>query len=139
MAKHTNEPKKGVSKQEKSRQDNLAKLEPLSPKWIAHISQALEAVRPCDYCDSLGNSAKRNFEDKCLKCGGTKVIPDNSQRNWAAEEVGSRIAPKPKPSEVVIDDKRAFEELADTAKDISNEDLNKLAAQLGITFDEENG
>jgi hypothetical protein len=139
MAKHTNEPKKGITKQEKLRQDNLAKLEPLSPRWIAHISEALGAVRPCDYCNIDGAAAKLDENNRCLKCHGTKYIADNSQRNWAAEEVGSRIAPKPKPSEIVLDDKRDFEELAEKAKDISNDDLNTLAKHLGITFDEENG
>lgn len=139
MAKHTNEPKKGVSKQEKLRQDNLARLEPLSPKWIAHISQALEAVRPCDYCDSLGNSVKHDEAGLCLKCHGSKTIPDNTQRNWAAEEVGSRIAPKPKPTELVVDTKSDFEELADKVKDLTDADVNALAAKLGITFDQENG
>lgn len=134
MAKHTNEPKKGPSKQEKLRQDNLAKLEPLSPKWIAHISQALEAVRPCDYCDTLGNSAKRDVEDKCLKCHGTKVIPDNAQRNWAAEEVGSRIAPKPKPTEIVLDDKRDTEEAEEAVQQASNEDLDTMLKKFGLTI-----
>lgn len=132
MAKHTNEPKKGISKQEKLRQDNLAKLEPLSPKWIAHISEALEAVRPCDYCDALGNSAKRDEAGLCIKCHGRKVIPDNSQRNWAADEVGSRIAPKPKPTEIVFDDKRDTEEAEETVKQASNEDLDAMLKKLGL-------
>lgn len=140
MGRHTAEKAKVISKQDKSRQRHMASLELLAPKAIRYIEDSLTAVLPCSYCstkDGVLQVAKRDENDKCLKCHGTNLLPDHEARKWATEEVAARIVPKPKSVEMELDDKREMEEWAEVADKLPNEKIDELAKMLGMTFSDD--
>jgi len=137
MPRHAKDQAKNDSKEAKLRHEAIEKLRPLTPKWIKHIETSLESVVPCEYCTKEGLAAKVDVNGKCLKCHGEQLVPDKSQRNWAAEEVGARLAPKPKAQEIQLDDKREFDELAEKLKNIDDTSMDQLASSLGIVFDDD--
>lgn len=141
MARHAPDKKSSrATKEDQRRKENLEKFDRLTPKAIRHIEESLEAQAPCSYCDSNGNAAKRDSEGNCIKCHGSKLVPDVDRRNWATEEIVSRVAPKPKASEIQIDDKRTDEEdLKDKLANAPAEAVNKAAEQiLGLLGGKEN-
>lgn len=136
MAKHT-AGKKGKSSSDVKKEENLKKWEKLYPKSLEHVEESLKASIPCFYCDKDGNSVKRDKDNKCLVCHGAGEVPDTKRRDWAAEEVNSRVAPKPKPMEITIDEKSDFEEFEKEVSEMPKDQLDKLAKDLGIVFNED--
>lgn len=137
MAKHTADKPKVLSKQDKTRMKHMASLELLMPKAQKFIEECLDAVRPCSYCRVDGDKvivAKRDAEGKCIECHGTNLVPDKESRKWAAEEVASRIVPKPKAVEMEVDDKREVDEWMAAAEAMDDDAVAKLAEQMKITF-----
>lgn len=133
MAKHTPDTKsKKKSSQDLKREENLKKFEELSPKAIKHVKESLDAVLPCSYCDKDGNAVKKDAEGKCIKCHGAFIVPDIARRDWAAEEVNSRVAPKPKAVEMTVDDKSDMDEFEKELESRSKEEVDKLFESLNL-------
>jgi hypothetical protein len=64
-------------------------------------------------------------------------MPDKEQRNWAADRVLDRAAPKPKPVELALDDKRGLEDFERDLSEKPTDVVNNLAAQLGVVLESE--
>lgn len=135
------------SKEDQKRKDVLSKLEPLTPKWIAHVESGLNATRPCDFCSyiwskdvepikMLNPNVKQDAEGKCIKCHGSLLVADIAQRNWAAEQLGDRIAPKPKAQEIKLKDETDLTEFEKELDGADSKLIDKLAKELNIAFDE---
>lgn len=137
------------SKEDVNRKDVLAKLEPLTPKWIAHVQAGLEATRPCDFCSYIWSkdevpvkmlhpNTKQDADGKCIKCHGTLLVADINQRNWAAEQLGDRIAPKPKAQEIKLKDDADTTEFEKGLEGVDDNVLAKLAKELNVVLDNGN-
>lgn len=119
---------------DKERQKVLRQFFNLDEPAIAHIKQSLTASRICTYCNSKGEAAKQDKAKKCLECHGTMQVPDVQRRNWAADEVVSRIAPKPKAVEMVVDEKRDLLEFTTDLQNKSDKEIKEIINDLGISF-----
>jgi len=126
-----------VTNIDKERQRVLKRFFELDEKALLHIKDSLISTRICSYCTIKGVATKTDKNGKCLECHGTNLIPDVQRRNWATDEVVSRIAPKPKAVEMAVDDKRDLLDLSDDLKNKTDKQLKDLADNLGINFGEE--
>jgi hypothetical protein len=142
MAAHSSKDskKKGDSHSAEVRKELFKKLEPLSDKWISHLSESLLAVVPCSYCSVKKENGvitisapKYDDANQCLKCHGRMVLPDQDQRNWAADEIGNRLAPAPKTIEEPEDDGKVFNEFAQSLEGKTDEEIRKIAESIGLT------
>lgn len=120
-------------KVEKVRQGAFEKFVKLTDKALIWIEESLSASKVCNYCDKDGKANKLNAEGKCVVCNGMNKIPDVSQRNWATEQIGDRVAPKPKAVEMNIDTSSDDAFVEDLSKK-SDEEVKKLSEELGIKF-----
>lgn len=144
MAAHREKEKKRVdSRSAEVRKDLFKKLEPLSEKWVAHLSESLLAVVPCSYCvvrveekdgKTIINTSAPKYDDagQCLKCHGRKVVPDQDQRNWAADEIGNRLAPAPKTIEEPEEDTQALTDFAKSLEGKSDDEIKRMMEQIGL-------
>lgn len=144
MAAHRDKEKKRIDNHSAEvRKDLFKKLEPLSDRWIAHLSESLLAVVPCSYC-TIKNEVKDDttivtisapkYDDagQCLKCHGRKVLPDQAQRNWAADEIGNRLAPAPKTIEEPEDDVKQLSDFAKSLEGKSDAEIEELRKTIGL-------
>jgi hypothetical protein len=134
MGRHSSEDKKSGKKDpkiEKAREKALEQFFGLSKKAIAHIEWSVQATMPCSYCtaDNKG-SFKRDEAGECLKCHGTKLVPDIQQRNWATEEITSRVAPKPKSVEMSVEQQGNTEELKKQLEQAPAEQRDAVAKSI---------
>ncbi len=115
---------------DKIRDGLLEELMDLKENTFQHLKDATKAVVPCMSCGSGYN----NNEGECGYCHGTKARPDEKQRNWAAEEVLSRLIPKPKPVEITqkeVSDVNEFEkEVEEQLK--AGKSVDELLKDYGI-------
>lgn len=145
MAAHSNKDKakKGDNHAAQVRKELFNKLEPLSDKWIQHLSESLLAVVPCSYCSVkidiqegskiiTTSAPKYDEQGMCLKCHGRMVLPDQDQRNWAADEIGTRLAPAPKTIEEPEDDGKLFNEFAQSLEGKTDEEIKAIADSIGL-------
>ena len=128
--------KTAINDIDKERHRVLRRFFDLDEKALAHIKDSVVATKICFYCTADGTAAKLDEQKQCLECHGMKVVPDVSRRNWATDEIVSRIAPKPKAVEMAVDDKRDLVGLADDLKDKTDKQLKDLAENLGLNLGE---
>jgi hypothetical protein len=133
MAKRTKTQKKtdGIVKEE--REKIMEILFGFSSKWISEIQDAFMSSVPCGYCDKDGHASKQDENGKCLKCHGLKVVSNERRREWAADQIGERIAPRPKPVEMTIEEDSSMEELQKRYQKETKEALLKKLALLQQT------
>lgn len=130
------------SKEDLKRKGILEKLEPLSDKWVTFINRSMEATRPCDYCaymvqngqKVLVPTVKQDEKGNCIKCHGSLLVEDVPRREWAAEQLGDRLAPKPKAQEIKIKDDLDVTEFEKDLEKVDSKVIDKLAKDLAITF-----
>lgn len=130
------------SKEDQKRQDVLIRLQPLTDKWIKFIQSSQEAQRPCDYCaymlvnnvKTLVPTVKQDADGNCIKCHGKLLVPDVPRQEWAAEQLGDRLAPKPKAQEIKIKDDADTTEFERELEGADSKIIDKLAKELAITF-----
>lgn len=141
MAAHSKDSKgkKGDTHSSQVRKELFARLEPLSTQWVQHLSESLLAVVPCSYCtikvdNGVITISAPKYDDggQCLKCHGRKTVPDQDQRNWAADEIGNRLAPAPKTIEEPEDDGQAFTEFAKSLEGKTDDEVAKIAESIGL-------
>lgn len=128
MPKADNSSKKLESDIDKKRIKILERFFRMEEKVLKHIEESMEAVIPC-ICKGLN--------DKCPSCLGTGKKPDLDQRNWAAEQAGDRIAPKPKAIEIGPDKTAERNELEKQVKELPDSDLDSQLKALGVVINEE--
>jgi len=136
MANKSIKEKKVLTNIDKERQRVLRRFFDLDEKALVHIKDSLIATRICSYCNGEGVATKLDSNRKCLECHGTMQIPDITRRNWATDEVVSRIAPKPKAVEMAVDDKRELLDLTEDLQGKTDKQLKDLANDLGINLGE---
>lgn len=129
--------KEEIDNIEKARGEVLKRFFGITEKLMKHLEESAEAVKVCDYCNASGDAAKKDEAGKCIKCHGTFKVPDVNQRNWAAEEGFSRIAPKPKPLEMTVDQTSSLPELEKQASKLSDADITKQLEAMNVVFQEE--
>lgn len=123
---------------DKKRRDALDKFFGLSVKAMKHIEWSLDSTMICTAC-TVGNERQiipgkaRTAEGKCAFCNSTGYVPDKQQRNWASGEIADRIAPKPKPMEMTIENNVSINELEKEMKSKTVEELKALAIGGGLT------
>lgn len=114
----------------------------LTEKALKHIESGLDAVKTCVSCtvrEGVFYPGKFRTEDgKCGFCLNLGVVPDLDQRNWASLEITERVAPKPKSVEMAVETTNKIE-LEKEAASLSDVDLDKQLAALGISVAENNG
>ena len=129
---------KSQGKIEKLRAEAIERFFNLTDKVLDHIKWSIKADKPCMHCDINGNAKAKDENNLCAMCHGTKLVPDTIQRNWATDEVITRIAPAPKAVEMSVEQKSIIPELEEEVKKLSKEDLDKQLSALGIIFKETN-
>lgn len=146
MGRHADGRPKGVTADERRRQAHIERAETLSGKSWDYVAECQKAVLPCSYCSYVRRkdldknaenpdervvvAAKYDENGSCIKCHGTKVVPDVERQRWAAELIFSRVVPAPKAVELAVDDNKD-ERLAEAAKNLSNEEIDALLKKLG--------
>ncbi len=122
---------------EKERTKVLKQFFSLDTKAMQHLQDSVIAQSICSYCTAEGKASKKDAQKKCLQCHGTNLVPNVSRRDWATEEIFSRISPKPKSIEMALDDKRDYEEFKKGLEGKSDKVINDLAKDLGVNFEED--
>jgi len=117
------------------REQVTAKFFGVSEKVYKHISESLKAERPCNNCtigpDGANLPGKAKDEaGKCAFCHGTFIIPDNTQRNWAATEALPLIT-NSKPMEVKVNNSAGLAELEAQMKKLPDHTISSLLRVIG--------
>ncbi len=118
MGRHSPPKQNKISSLSKSREDSLNKLYALEDEAHEHLKASLAATRICG-CYHI------KTEKKCLICEGTHLIPDVARRDWAYEEINTRISPKPKAVEITSEDNTQESEEKELEK-LSNKELEHV-------------
>lgn len=135
-------------KVERRRNQVVDKLFELDNDFIKHIRWSLTATRPCPHCDiqqvkdtngnivhkTLVPRKAKNTEGNCKFCNSQGYIPDEQQRNWAANQLGLRIAPAPKTVETSKEEIKDLDEFEQSLENKSKEQLEKIANELGVNL-----
>ena len=129
--------KEEITNLDKARKAVLKEFFQLSEKAMQHIEMSIVATKTCGYCNAKGEAVKTDADGKCIECHGTMKIADVARRDWAAEEINSRNAPKPKPQEITVSDKTNTEEFEQEIKKLPREVLDEQLKMLGVTFNTE--
>ena len=138
MSRHSiDTKKKEISAIDKERNRVLKDFFKLDIKAMAHLEDSIKATKICTNCDAAGKAVRQDKDGKCVICHGTQKVPDVSRRNWASEEIFSRISPKPKAVEMSVDDKKDTDVLAKDFEKLSDKKLDELVKGFGIKFSEE--
>ena len=108
-------------------------------KFVKHLLWSMEATIVCPACfkDKDGNivpGKARDEQGRCKLCHNDGFAPDKQQRNWATDRLGDRLAPALKGIEVGDDEESIEQKVAEEAKELSDDDLDK---ELGIKFKDE--
>jgi len=99
MGRHSSPKPNKTSSLNKSREASLNKLYELEDQAHAHLKESLGATRICTVMHN-----KETVGKDCPFCKGTMLVPDVARRNWAFEEINTRISPKPKAVEITSED-----------------------------------
>lgn len=138
MGRHSNEKKAVNSRIDDLRRQTIEEFFGLKDRVQKHIEWSLESIKPCGFCLTSEDGTHKpgrakDTEGKCAFCHGTSIVPDVAQRNWATEEVYSRIAPPPKAVEL-IDKTEDSDSMEAELRTLSEDDFSKRLAMLeGLT------
>ena len=128
--------KKGRSQIDKLREDVIEKLFDIKEHYINHIAASIQATKPCLQCsiDQQGKvvAGKKDVNGHCLACHGTMIVPDTTQRNWAAEQAQPILAPAPKQIEVSNESQSNLADVQEAVKGLSDKDLTDKIKELGF-------
>lgn len=129
--------KEEIRNLELARKQVLKQFFQLSDKAMTFIEDSIDATKICGHCAANGEATRVDQNGKCLVCHGSMKVPDVARREWAADEINSRNAPKPKPMEMTVGNKTDFEEMEKNVAKLSDEEINQQIASLGIVVKDE--